>query len=260
MGRRIIMMPPIHRDDDMEMRYIPYHDLGRSDVRTDIMNYGDTRMRYDSPEYNYPRMGGDYYPEMRRERDSRGRYISVRNNYDDTISDAGYMPYIPPIYKNKRSEEYRPMNKIGFAVQGEMDRIPEIQHNYVSDAGYMPMDEMSNRHADHDHGHAEGKGYTPMTKEKAMEWASMLQNEDGTTGPHWSMEQVKQIMAQRGLEYNPVEMFLALNLTYSDLCKEFRKNGINNMDAYIDFAKAFWLDDKDASDDKLSKYYEYVVK
>ena len=50
-----------------------------------------------------------------------------------------------------------------------------------------------------------------------------------------------------------------MNLTYSDLCKEFQKNGINKIDAYVDFAKAFWLCDKDVPD-KLSRYYTYLVQ
>lgn len=103
---------------------------------------------------------------------------------------------------------------------------------------------------------------TPMlTKEMAMEWAKHMQNEDGTTGPHWSMDQIKQVMAQKGIEEDPLKFYLAMNATYSDLCKVFKKYGIGNkIDTYIDFAKAFWLNDVDAVPNKLAAYYENVVK
>lgn len=108
-------------------------------------------------------------------------------------------------------------------------------------------------------GYGSGSEYMPMTKQMAMEWVKGLENEDGSRGPHWSMDQTNTVMAQKHVEADPVEFFLAMNLTYSDLCKEFQKNGINKIDAYVDFAKAFWLCDKDVPD-KLSRYYAYLVQ
>lgn len=99
----------------------------------------------------------------------------------------------------------------------------------------------------------------PFTRAIADEWVMGMENEDGTTGPHWTLEQAKQAMAQKEIDGSPVEFWVALNATYSDLCKVFKKYGINNLDAYVDFAKAFWLYDKDAQPDKLARYYEYVV-
>lgn len=113
--------------------------------------------------------------------------------------------------------------------------------------------------ADYEEQRSGSRHVQPLTKQMAMEWVKGLENEDGTTGPHWTMEQVNTVMAQKGIEGKPLDFFLALNLTYSDLSKQFKKYGINNLDAYIDFARAFWLDDADVHD-KLAKYYEYVVK
>lgn len=104
------------------------------------------------------------------------------------------------------------------------------------------------------------KKAAPLTRYIAEEWASKMQNADGTTGPHWSMEQTNKVMAQKQIGGSPLAFYLALNATYSDLCKMFEKYHINNMDAYVDFAKAFWLDDKDSVPNKLAAYYEYVVK
>ena len=45
---------------------------------------------------------------------------------------------------------------------------------------------------------------------------------------------------------------------YSDYYKVAKKFNVNNTEFYADLAEAF-LRDKDAADDKLMRYYEYVV-
>lgn len=103
-----------------------------------------------------------------------------------------------------------------------------------------------------------------LTRSMAEQWASKMQNADGTTGPHWTMEQTNKVMAQKQIGGSPWAFWLALNATYSDMCKVFQKYGINNMDAYVDFAKAFWLEDRDAvgggGSEKLAAYYDSVVR
>lgn len=200
--------------------------------------------RYD-PEDRY-----DGWDEPVNRRDSRGRYM--RSEYPDVTPDT--MPYYPPIYRGDRREtrperrESRPMNRIGFELNGEMERLP---HDYKSDATYHPVDEMNYRPSNMHSVHSEK--YPKLTREEAMRWADSLENEDGTTGPHWPMSQIKTVMADRKLSGDPIEWFLAMNLTYSDFCKMFQKYNISNLDAYVDFARAFWLKDRDFPD-KLSKY------
>lgn len=104
------------------------------------------------------------------------------------------------------------------------------------------------------------KKTVPMTRRMAEEWASKMQNADGTSGPRWNMEQTNKVMGQKQIGGSPVDFYLALNATYSDLCRFFQKYNINNMDAYVDFAKVFWLEDKDAVPDKLAAYYNTVVR
>ena len=99
-----------------------------------------------------------------------------------------------------------------------------------------------------------------MSFETAKEWTKHMQNEDGTSGPHWSVEQAKQIMAQRNLSLNPAEFYAALNMIYSDFSPVAKKHGLGgSMDFYVDMAKAF-LSDKDAAPNKLSNYYNHIVK
>lgn len=102
-------------------------------------------------------------------------------------------------------------------------------------------------------------GSDGMTAQIAEEWASKMQNEDGTTGPHWSMDQVKTVMQQRGIDCDLPEFYAALNMIYSDYVNVAKKLGISNIDFYVGMAQAF-LDDKDAGKDKLLRYYRNVVK
>lgn len=99
-----------------------------------------------------------------------------------------------------------------------------------------------------------------FSMESAKEWTKNMKNEDGTSGPHWSVEQSKQIMAQRNLSLNPTEFYAALNMIYSDFSPVAKKHGLGgSLDFYVDMAKAF-LNDKDAAPGKISNYYNYIVK
>ena len=143
--------------------------------------------------------------------------------------------------------EYEPMgvNPIGFENRYEME------DRYARMGGGGKQQKMMR-------GGAMSEGMK-LEREDAEEWVEMMENADGSTGGHWTMEQAKQILKQSGeKEMDPVEFYAALNATYSDLCKFFRKYEINNMAAYVDFVKAFWFEDEDAPD-KVSKYYFGVV-
>lgn len=269
-------------------RYAPMNDGGdvmwvdsrqRRDSRGRFTNeYGDYRgypyydptpyvppvyERYGAPEYNMN--AGDRERYMR---DDTMDYPSQNYGYRDSDRDRRYkMERAEDNYSNGGNRN-RPMNKIGFAVEGEMERIPsEFDHDYSMNATHENMDEMAYRHGSKE-GMMGGRAYSmddktqiqPLTRETAMEWTQKMKNADGTTGPHWTMNQTQQVMTQHGLDCDPVEFWVALNATYSDFCKALKKYGISTIDAYVDFAKAFWMDDKDAEPNKLARYYEYIVK
>ena len=100
----------------------------------------------------------------------------------------------------------------------------------------------------------------PFSEMIAEKWVRGLENDDGTKGAHWSMEQVKTLMAQKGISGDPWEYWVALNVIYSDYGKVLRKYGVGDkIDLYVDLAKSF-VDDKDAAPDKLARYYQYIVK
>lgn len=99
-----------------------------------------------------------------------------------------------------------------------------------------------------------------FTMEKARAWMKSMKNADGTQGPHWDMNQAKQIMSQRGIECDPTDFWAAINMIYSDYCGVAKKYNLGDkIDFYAELARAF-LDDQDAQPDKLARYYEFVVK
>lgn len=271
-----------------DRRGMEHYDNGRySPMDLGYMRMGDEHYPDASRYPDMRRYGGgrtvrnedENWVESRQRRDSRGRYTSPRSEYDGDYGtesrypDWPYGPHIPPVYERERGaerrngrrndrEEYRPMNKIGFALEGEMERVPnEAHHDYKTNAGYEHTDEMAYRKgSERSAGYGSGQGYAPLTKQRAEEWAEQMENVDGTHGPHWTMDQVKQVMAQKKIDCDPVAFFVTLNMMYSDYAKVAKELGVSNMDFYIKMAKAF-LDDPDGPgpEEKIAKYYEFVA-
>ena len=242
----------------MKMLMISNRESGRnSDSRYGNYRYDSERYspRNDYMEDNYDmRMGMDD-PESRRRyrRDSRGRFRSewdgMEDNYERDTRMGGYPNRPFPVYEGGRSN----MNQIGFNAGGD------VRTDYGMNATHHTGSEMEYRSSPKMSGGYSSDMSMPMTKEIAEEWTSNMKNEDGTKGPHWKMEQVKQLMAQKGIQYNPWEFFVVMNALYSDYCAVLKKHGMNNIDVYVDLASA-WLNDSDAMPGKASRYYEYIVK
>lgn len=229
---------------------------------------GDMRRDYGRSEHD----GGDWGPDSKfrdrrgREHYGNGRYAPMSRmgdmprdwsrypdagGYDNPEMNRGY-PYYPdyPIYEDRGRE--RKMNPIGFArdMGGSDATMPKYNEMERMEGGTMSRGYSRSERAPH------------FDRQMAEEWVSNMENEDGSRGPHWTMEQAKQIMAQRGIDGSPVAFWVALNAMYSDYCKVAKKLGMSTMDFYVCMAEAF-LNDKDAVGDgpeKLAAYYEYVVK
>ena len=87
-----------------------------------------------------------------------------------------------------------------------------------------------------------------------------MENEDGTTGEHWSLEDTTKVAQQNNInfsssKYNEYDWYFVLNMIYSDFYKVFGQD----TNLYIKVAKA-WLEDKDAENGKAYKYYQSVKK
>jgi hypothetical protein len=98
-----------------------------------------------------------------------------------------------------------------------------------------------------------------LSDDDATEWVNSMMNEDGTKGPHWSLEETKSF--KRSSSVSDKSWDAAMNMMYSDYYKVAEKYGVNKPDFYADLAEAF-LNDKDAGDgeSKLAHYYYGIVE
>jgi hypothetical protein len=62
-----------------------------------------------------------------------------------------------------------------------------------------------------------------FNEEHARKAVSKMENEDGTRGPHWSIEETTTLANQYGVSlgnrFNRYDWFVALNMVYSDYYK-----------------------------------------
>lgn len=85
-----------------------------------------------------------------------------------------------------------------------------------------------------------------------------MQNEDGTTGPHWTVEQTTQVGKINGVtftRFNEYDWNYVMNMIYSD----FYGVVSNDANLYAKMAKKF-IEDKDAPEGKAFKYYMSMHK
>lgn len=63
-----------------------------------------------------------------------------------------------------------------------------------------------------------------FNEEHARKAVSKMENEDGTRGPHWSVEETTALASQYGINlgsrFNRYDWFVALNMVYSDMLED----------------------------------------
>lgn len=267
----------------MKMRLL----TGEGDRGRERGNYRSEYGREHEPMRSaYEPMDARFRDRTGREHYDNGRFAPMRSAYEGGSSDTYGGGYDQPRMGNDDEEEYRrkwtiienrnaPMRSQGDwpapQYRGEMnddglrriygfgmmagDRGP--QANYQ---GPSREAEMGWRRGGAEKGYSSAEGYPPFSRHMAEEWMASIKNEDGTIGPHWTMEQVKNLMQQRGINADPVKIWTAMNAEYSDMAMTARKYGMDRPEFYLDAAMARWLNDKDAVEDKLAAYYACVVK
>lgn len=189
--------------------------------------YTPPRSTYDRPHMGYSepvRMGGDDDDDYRR------KWTITENN-----------AYMEPEYNRDGMRRV-----MGFGGSSYVD--------------HSRMDEMSHRSGEKMPGHASVKGMPVLTREMADEWMAMLKNADGTRGAHWTFDEVKNLMQSRGVQGDPLTIWVGMNAEYSDAVMLNRKYGVDRPEYYLDAAVTRWMNDKDAVDDKAAAYFMHVVK
>lgn len=101
-----------------------------------------------------------------------------------------------------------------------------------------------------------------FTREDAMRWAEHMQNADGTTGPHWTMDQTSAVADASGIPHDIPRWAwgVTMNMMYSDYYDVARKFGVNVPEFYAELARAFLMDkDGPGPEEKLCAYYRCIA-
>lgn len=109
----------------------------------------------------------------------------------------------------------------------------------------------------------EAKHGPHFNEEHARKAVSKMENEDGSRGQHWSLEETTSLANQYGVrldeEFNKYDWYVALNMVYSDYYKVIvNMTGSNSSKYFVELAKA-WTCDKDIDEGKMWYYYVYVM-
>ena len=100
-----------------------------------------------------------------------------------------------------------------------------------------------------------------FTREDAEKWVSHMENEDGTTGPHWTIAQTDAVANVAGVHVDKLTFWACLNMMYSDYYSVAAKYGLDRPEFYADLAKAFLMDkDAGGAEAKMAGYYHGIVK
>lgn len=99
-----------------------------------------------------------------------------------------------------------------------------------------------------------------FTEDDAKAWTARMENEDGTTGAHWTMEQTDAVANVAGVHVGKLTFWACLNMMYSDYYSVASKYGLDRPEFYADLAKAFLMDkDSGGAEAKMAGYYYGVV-
>lgn len=99
-----------------------------------------------------------------------------------------------------------------------------------------------------------------FNEEHARKAVSKMENEDGTRGPHWSIEETTTLANQYGVSlgnrFNRYDWFVALNMVYSDYYKVIINiTNSNSTKHFVELAKA-WINDNEGSVTQVSAVYD----
>lgn len=110
-----------------------------------------------------------------------------------------------------------------------------------------------------------GRSLMRIRKSDMKHWKHNMENEDGTKGEHYDMEQIMHAAEKIGVKFNSFdekEFCIAVNMMYSDYCRVIKKYVSPEKELMMcaELAKAF-LDDADGPEpsEKLALYYYCIV-
>lgn len=229
-------------------------------IRTGGSRIGDPRSMndYEMPDARYRGKDGRYHAGTRRsEYDGDQMHMGddEEETYEVTIAPHENLrpmvwPYAPRYegederYANYGNEDGRSDRQIGFGASMHMDDGRTKQSMQKGKAGTMM-----------NHG---------MDEQTAREWVDSMQSMDKAhpRGGKWTPEQLEALAKKHGVPTTGKEwweFYAMVNAMYSDYCEVAKRYNITSPDFYAQMALAF-INDKDAVDDKVMKYWQYIAK
>lgn len=214
-----------------------------------------------------------YPTESNRMRDTYGRGYESRRMRNDYRGGRDYRAYGDDMAYNRRGYRNEPRNG-GYES--------DYPRNYSRDNDRMGYDDVrqigfdydmrdrrsdsymhggGGTHGDYEIGHGQGMDYG-LSFEEAKAWVESMKSADGSKGGKWKIEDVEKLLKERGLKDDPIDMWVGMNALYTDLCAVTKRYGIKETDVnfWVEAAQAFWLKDEDAVEDKLTVYFDCIVK
>ena len=76
-------------------------------------------------------------------------------------------------------------------------------------------------------------------------------------GQYWTLKQIKEYLATKGITAKVTEYYLVMNMAYNDFHRTAQLYGLqNDVDFYFNLARDF-IEDPDAKPYKVERYFEY---
>lgn len=243
------------------MKYAALNEARKRDRRGRYTSENENEMRM---EYQQNSNIDDKFRDRRgRERYDDGRFAPRNEMTESRYEMRGNM------YDGETSQPSGNAERANGNDYGATDYSPSARHGHEmqligfgsrAERRSPPKGDEEERHKGKaERPHSSSNIVRMMDKEIAEEWMSKLQNADGSKGAKWSFEQAKQFMQQKGIEADPLEFWVTLNMMYSDYSAVGKKFSLPSPDFYAFLADAF-LNDEDSQEEKLSRYYACIVK
>lgn len=218
--------------------------LSNKPEKTSRKNYGENNYG----ENNYGRYNGDHHEDYDRINNPYNRMGENRNAYNS---------YEMPENRRYKNGRYAPKNG-GYEYESDKEwEDSEMHYDGMTYGEYKPQQMQMGFAVGENDGNR-----MPFSRLAAEKWMKEIENEDGTKGAHWTLEQAKQIMAQKSVKGDPISFWVVLNSMYADYSKTIKKYGVGDkIDFYVDLTKDF-LNDKDSvgGDAKVAAYFEHIVR
>ena len=106
-----------------------------------------------------------------------------------------------------------------------------------------------------------------LSKTDMHRWKQMMENEDGTHGPHYDMQQITDVINKMNINvekhgFTEKEFCMTINMMYSDYCKVAKKyvSPDRELMFFAELAMAFLCDeDGPEPSEKLALYFNCIV-